>query len=68
MTNNAAFGTAQPAAAAPARLATASDPSATADAPAAAVDPAFEAARRAREVLTAESSLVLLPRLGYEYR
>ncbi|KAK9903590.1 hypothetical protein WJX75_009420 [Coccomyxa subellipsoidea] len=53
MTNNAAFGTAQPAAAAPARLATASDPSATADAPAAAVDPAFEAARRAREAYEA---------------
>lgn len=66
MTNNAAFGTAQPAAAAPARPAMASEPSAAADAPSAAADPAFEAARRAREVLTANSSLIPLPRLGFE--
>lgn len=67
MTNNAAFGTAQPAAAAPARPAMASEPSAAAaDTPSAAADPAFEAARRAREVLTANSSLFPLPRLGFE--
>ncbi|EIE23000.1 hypothetical protein COCSUDRAFT_66132 [Coccomyxa subellipsoidea C-169] len=51
MTNNAAFGTAQPAPAAPGRPAAASEPAAGEGTPAA--DPSFEAARRAREAYEA---------------